>query len=198
MRIYTHLCMHAQAWMDRERTVRFRFLGGPGEAMVFVEVLMLTRAFVGMPHLWGWGMSLLRLLSDTAEWVAHHTGYKQFSMPPEEYTEEQLVVWGPKVLYYLILLWFVGRVILCKKEIAFVDPITHKPTGDQIVTTGTKLGLLLCLGYRSVCVRDQDRMCGGLWMMSRGASILLINGWCLHRPTSVTVSHFQHLPFSLC
>lgn len=83
--------------MDRERTVRWRLFGGPGEGLLITETLLLIRAAWGLPYLWWLYMSALRLLSRTTEWVAHMSGYKQFDMPPEEYTEEQLAVWGPKV-----------------------------------------------------------------------------------------------------
>lgn len=83
--------------MDRERTVRWRLFGGPGEGLLVTQGLLIMRAVYGLPYLWDLYMHGLRLVSDTFEWIAHHSGYKQFDMPPEEYTEEQFAVWGPKV-----------------------------------------------------------------------------------------------------
>jgi hypothetical protein len=178
---------HFKAWMDRERTVRWRLFGGPGEALMAVEALLIIRAVCGLPYIWNMYMSALRLLSDTLEWFAHHSGFKQFDMPPEAYTEEQLAVWGPKVMYYAMLLWVTARVLLCKRQLDFIDPVTHQPTGDSISTAGTKWGLLLCLGYRAApsfllwlpkaapteALTELDVICDGVMMSIVTCDIIL-------------------------
>ncbi|KNC84455.1 hypothetical protein SARC_03319 [Sphaeroforma arctica JP610] len=141
---------HFKAFIDSERFVRYRVVGSPGDALIIVEIVLIARSMLGLDWLFTMYLHLLHLLSDLTEYILHQIGFTEFHAPHEQVTEEQLWLWGPKVIYYGLLLWFIARVLLTKKQLKFNDPITGEAIGEQVDTYPTKTALLLCLGYRAI------------------------------------------------
>eukprot|EP00123_Amoebidium_parasiticum_P013370 comp21919_c4_seq1/m.31500 comp21919_c4_seq1/g.31500 ORF comp21919_c4_seq1/g.31500 comp21919_c4_seq1/m.31500 type:complete len:574 (-) comp21919_c4_seq1:1868-3589(-) len=182
------LRVHFKAWLDSERTVRFRLLTGPGEALLFVEGILILRGVLGLDWLWHVYLRVLGLIATSVETFVRFSWDPNFDLPDEEGLEDQLAKFGPRVIYHIVFIYLLAKILTCKKELKFVDPTTHEPTGETLPTTPTKWAICLCFMYRYLPslllwvpglaiftddLREIDVICDGVLMSILTSDIIL-------------------------
>mmetsp|Transcript_11113 Transcript_11113/g.34070 ORF Transcript_11113/g.34070 Transcript_11113/m.34070 type:complete len:556 (+) Transcript_11113:114-1781(+) len=126
---------HLKAWYDEYRSVHFKLLSGPGEALLITEFVLIYRALFGL----GW-------LTSAASYVV--VLFTDLTTQDEKAIAHLLSDWIPRIWYYTQVILLLYRIVTFPRELRYRDPFTQKLTGDVLRTKATKWGLSIILVYR--------------------------------------------------
>ncbi|KAJ8907567.1 hypothetical protein NDN08_007678 [Rhodosorus marinus] len=126
---------HLMAWRDEFRSVHFKLLSGPGEALLITEFVLAIRAIFGL------------------EWLTHVVSliiglFTDLTQVDESFVAELLADWTPRLWYYGQVALLILRIVMLPRQLEYRNPFTKELTGDVLGTKATRWGLLIILAYR--------------------------------------------------